>query len=108
MFQKTGVDGIMIGRGSFGNPWIFREIKYYLETGKFLEKPSNKEKLEIIKEHIDLAIKEKGEIAIKELRKHIAWYVKGLKNSSEFRNNINKIETRKELEKALEEYFKSL
>lgn len=108
MFQKTGVDGIMIGRGSFGNPWIFREIKYYLETGKVLEKPSNKEKLEIIKEHIDLAIKEKGEIAIKELRKHIAWYVKGLKNSSEFRNNINKIETRKELEKALEEYFKSL
>ena len=108
MFQKTGVDGIMIGRGSFGNQWIFREIKYYLETGKFLEKPSNKEKLEIIKEHIDLAIKEKGEIAIKELRKHIAWYVKGLKNSSEFRNNINKIETRKELEKALEEYFKSL
>ena len=108
MFQKTGVDGIMIGRGSFGNPWIFRKIKYYLETGKFLEKPSNKEKLEIIKEHIDLAIKEKGEIAIKELRKHIAWYVKGLKNSSEFRNNINKIETRKELEKALEEYFESL
>ena len=108
MFQKTGVDGIMIGRGAFGNPWIFREIKYYLETGKFLEKPSNKEKLEIIKEHIDLAIKEKGDIAIKELRKHIAWYVKGLKNSSEFRNNINKIETRKELEKALEEYFESL
>ena len=108
MFQKTGVDGIMIGRGAFGNPWIFREIKYYLETGKFLEKPSNKEKLEIIKEHIDLAIKEKGDIAIKELRKHIAWYVKGLKNSSEFRNNINKIETREELEKALEEYFESL
>ena len=101
MFEKTGVDGIMIGRGSFGNPWIFREIKYYLETGEFLDKPKNTEKLEIIKEH-------KGEIAIKELRKHIAWYVKGLKNSSEFRNNINKIETKEELEKALEEYFKSL
>ena len=108
MFEKTGVDGIMIGRGSFGNPWIFREIKYYLETGEFLDKPKNTEKLEIIKEHINLAVEQKGEIAIKELRKHIAWYVKGLKNSSEFRNNINKIETKEELEKALEEYFKSL
>ena len=108
MFEKTGVDGIMIGRGSFGNPWIFREIKYYLETGEFLDKPKNTEKLEIIKEHINLAAEQKGEIAIKELRKHIAWYVKGLKNSSEFRNNINKIETKEELEKALEEYFKSL
>ena len=108
MFEKTGVDGIMIGRGTFGNPWIFREIKYYLETGKMLEKPENNEKLEIIKEHINLAVEQKGEIAIKELRKHIAWYVKGLKNSSEFRNNINKIETKEELEKALEEYFKSL
>ena len=108
MLEKTGVDGIMIGRGSFGNPWIFREIKYYLETGEFLDKPKNTEKLEIIKEHINLAVEQKGEIAIKELRKHIAWYVKGLKNSSEFRNNINKIETKEELEKALEEYFKSL
>lgn len=108
MFEKTGVDGIMIGRGSFGNPWIFREIKYYLETGEFLDKPKNTEKLEIIKEHINLAVEQKREIAIKELRKHIAWYVKGLKNSSEFRNNINKIETKEELEKALEEYFKSL
>lgn len=108
MFQKTGVDGIMIGRGTFGNPWIFREIKYYLETGKFLDRPENTEKLEIIKEHINLAVEQKGEIAIKELRKHIAWYVKGLKNSSEFRNNINKIETKEELEQALEEYFKSL
>lgn len=108
MFEKTGVDGIMIGRGSFGNPWIFREIKYYLETGEFLDKPKNTKKLEIIKEHINLAVEQKGEIAIKELRKHIAWYVKGLKNSSEFRNNINKIETKEELEKALEEYFKSL
>ena len=108
MFEKTGVDGIMIGRGSFGNPWIFREINYYLETGEFLDKPKNTEKLEIIKEHINLAVEQKREIAIKELRKHIAWYVKGLKNSSEFRNNINKIETKEELEKALEEYFKSL
>ena len=108
MFEKTGVDGIMIGRGTFGNPWIFREIKYFLETGKKLAKPSNEEKLEVMKKHIDLAVEEKGEVAIKELRKHIAWYTKNLKNSSEFRNSINKIETKEELLKTLDEYFKTL
>ena len=107
MFEKTGVDGIMIGRASFGNPWIFREIKHFLETGKKLEKPSNFEKLEIIKEHINLAIAEKGENAIKELRKHISWYTKNMKNSSEFRNSINKIEDEDELFKVIEEYFKT-
>ena len=109
MFEKTGVDGIMIGRGSFGNPWIFRNIKYYLETKEKLEPPTNEEKLEVIKKHINLAIEEKGEeIAIKELRKHISWYTKNLKNSSEFRNRMNKIETKKELENILEEYFETL
>ena len=108
MFQETGVDGIMIGRGSFGNPWIFQKIIHFLETGEKLPDPSNEEKLKIMKEHIDLAVKEKGEIAVKELRKQIAWYTKSLKNSSEFRNSINKIETKKELIEKIEEYFKYL
>ena len=108
MFQETGVDGIMIGRGSFGNPWIFQKIIHFLETGEKLPDPSNEEKLKIMKEHIDLAVKEKGEIAVKELRKQIAWYTKSLKNSSEFRNSINQIETKKELIEKIEEYFKSL
>ncbi len=108
MFETTGVDGIMIGRASFGNPWIFRNIKHFLETGEKLPAPTNEEKLEIIKEHIELAIKEKGDIAIKELRKHIAWYTKNLKNSSEFRNSINVIENKDELTMKLEEYFKTL
>ena len=108
MFQETGVDGIMIGRGSFGNLWIFQKIIHFLETGEKLPDPSNEEKLKIMKEHIDLAVKEKGEIAVKELRKQIAWYTKSLKNSSEFRNSINQIETKKELIEKIEEYFKSL
>ena len=108
MFEKTGVDGIMIGRGSFGNPWIFRNIKHFLITGEKLPSPTNSEKLNIIKEHIDLAVEEKGEIAIKELRKHIAWYTKNLKNSSEFRNSINMIETKEQLIKTLNEYFETL
>lgn len=108
MFEKTNVDGIMIGRGSFGNPWIFRNIKHYLETGEKLPAPSNEEKLEIMKKHINLAVEEKGEIAVKELRKHIAWYTKNLKNSSEFRSKINTIETKGELLEMLEAYFKTL
>ncbi len=108
MFKETNVDGIMIGRGTFGNPWIFREIIHYLQTGEKLPKPTNEEKLEVIKQHIDLAVKEKGEIAVKELRKHIAWYTKNLKNSSEFRNKINTIEQEDELINYIDEYFKTL
>mgnify|MGYP001625114608 CR=1 FL=1 len=108
MFQYTGVDGIMIGRGTFGRPWIFKEIIEYLEKGKQMEEPSNSEKLAVIKKQIDLAVEEKGEIAVKELRKHIAWYTKNLKNSSEFRNSINQIETKTELVNKIEAYFKSL
>ena len=108
MFEKTGVDGIMIGRGSFGNPWIFQNIIHYLQTGEKLPEPSNKEKLEIVEEHIKLAIEEKGDIAVKELRKHIAWYTKNLKNSSEFRSCVNKIETEQDLKEKVKEYFNSL
>ena len=109
MFEYTGVDGIMIGRGSYGNPWIFNNIKYYLETGKKLPSPSLDEKLEVIKKHIELAVQEKGDtVATHEMRKHIAWYTKNLKNSSEFRNSINSVETSAELLKLLNEYFTSL
>ena len=108
MFEYTNVDGIMIGRGSFVNPWIFAQIRHYLETGNKKDKPSNAQKLEVIKKHIELAVEEKGEIAIKELRKHIAWYTKNMKNSSEFRAKINQIESKEELLENINEYFKSL
>ena len=108
MFEKTNVDGIMIGRGVFGNPWIFREIEYFLKTGKELEKPTNEEKLDIMKRHIELAVEEKGDVAIRELRKHIAWYTKNMKNSSEFRNKINTIETKQDMLKNIDEYFKNI
>lgn len=108
MFEETGVDGIMIGRGSFGNPWIFQKIAHFLKTGEKLPEPSNEEKLKIMKKHIELAVIEKGDIAIKELRKHIAWYTKNMKNSSEFRNSINVIERKEELINRLDEYFKIL
>ena len=108
MFEQTGVDGIMIGRASFGNPWIFKKIEHFLKTGQKLQNPTNEEKLKVIKKHIDLAVQEKGEIAVKELRKHIAWYTKNLKNSSDFRNEINQIETKEDLLTKIEEYFLQL
>ena len=106
MFEYTGVDGIMIGRGVFGNPWIFEKIKYFLETGEKLPEISNEEKLRVIKKHIELELQEKEEItAIREMRKHIAWYTKNMPNSSEFRNEINKIENKDELIKEVNKFF---
>ena len=106
MFEYTGVDGIMIGRGTFGNPWIFERIKYFLEIGEKLPEITKQEKLRVIKKHIELELQEKEEItAIREMRKHIAWYTKNMPNSSEFRCEINKIEDKDLLMKTVEEYF---
>ena len=106
MFEYTGVDGIMIGRGSIGNPWIFEQIAYYLQTGAKLPRPTPKEKFEILKKHIELAIQEKGEVvAINEMRKHIAYYTKNMPDSSSFRNEINHIDNKKELIEKIEQYF---
>ena len=105
MFEYTGVDGIMIGRGTFGNPWIFERIKYFLETGKKLQEVTPQEKLRVIRKHIELELQEKEEItAIREMRKHISWYTKNMPNSSEFRNEINKIEDKNELVKRIVEF----
>ena len=106
MFECTGVDGIMIGRGTFGNPWIFARIKHFLETGEKLPEISNKEKFRVIKEQIQLELENKPEVtAIREMRKHIAWYTKNMPNSSEFRCEINKIEDKDLLMKTVEKYF---
>lgn len=106
MFEYTGVDGIMIGRASIGNPWIFRNIMHFLKTGEKLPALSNYEKLEIIKEHINLSVESKGEIvAVKELRKHIASYIKNMKDATKMRDSINRIETKKELIEKIEEMF---
>ncbi len=106
MFEYTGVDGIMIGRGTFGNPWIFEKIRHYLEIGEKLPEVTSQEKLRVIKRHIELELKEREEItAIREMRKHIAWYTKGMKNATEFRNKINKIEDKNKLIQMVENYL---
>ena len=108
MFEQTNADGVMIGRAAIGNPWIFEQIINYLQN-KDERKISNKERLEIIIKHIDLVVNEKGEnIAIKEMRKHLAYYIKNLKNASKIREKINKIYTKEELISCLNEYFKDI
>lgn len=109
MFQETNVDGIMIGRGTLGNPWIFKKIIHYLETGEKLQEITNKEKLEVMQEHFDLLLKDKGEYtATREIRKHVAWYIKGLKNASVMRDRINSVQTKEEFKEILEEYFNQI
>ncbi len=109
VFKVTNADGIMIGRAAVGNPWIFKNIIHFLETGEKLNSVSPKEKLDIIKEHLNLEIIEKGEsVAIREMRKHISAYTKNLKDSSKFRVEMNKIEDKQKLINLLEDYFMNI
>lgn len=105
MFEYTNCDGIMISRKSLGNPWIFEQVQTYLKEGT-IRKIEKEEKLNTILEHINLEVIEKGEyIGIREMRKHICYYLKGEKNASEIRDKINHLETKKEVEETLVEYF---
>lgn len=100
MFEYTNCDGIMVARGAQGNPWIFNEINNYLKEGIIIERPNTKEILNTILRHARILIELKGEyIAVREMRKHISWYTKGMKNSSKIRRDINQIEDYKELVK---------
>lgn len=93
MLEHTKCDAIMIGRGALGDPWIFRRIKSYFENVNYIE-PSWNQKKEIIKEHLEIMLAEKGErIAALEARKHISWYLKGVENACSIRNEINRSET---------------
>ena len=104
MFDKTKVDGIMVGRAALGNPWIFKTI---LEGKEYV--PSIKERYDVILEHLNLAVQRDTElVAIPKMRKHIAWYLKGLKNSSVAKDAINKETTYEGVVKILKQYFDTL
>lgn len=107
MFEETGVDGIMIGRGTLGNPWIFKQIEDELNGKEF--SISNQEKLKIILEHLNYMLEDKPErVAVVEMRKHISWYIKNSKDASKVRDYINQITDKDELIKTLTEYFNSI
>jgi len=108
MFEQTGVDGIMIGRASLGNPWIFKEVISYLKEEKMLD-ISKEEKLQTILQHIEWEIEEKGEIVgVKELRKHMSAYIKNMPDATTIRERINKIDNKEELITCITEYFSSI
>lgn len=102
MLTETSCDGIMVGRGSQGNPWIFRQIVHYLETGEILAAPSMNERLDVIMRHLDMLVEHKGEyVAIREMRRHAAWYTKGLPYSAELRHRFNLAEKRSDFAEVL-------
>ena len=106
MLEKTKCDAIMIGRGAQGNPWIFKRINHYMRTGEILPEPTLEEKITTAIKHMNLAVAEHGDyVAVREMRKHIGWYLKGLKNSAKYRDQINKITDYKEVITMLEEYM---
>ena len=107
MLEYTGADGIMVARGAIGNPFIFSKIIDFLKSGNTKE-VTNEELKSVMIRHINLEVEEKGEYTgIREMRKHLAYYTKGLKNSSVIREHINTINSKDELVQALTEYFKS-
>ncbi len=105
MLDETGVDGVMIGRAALGNPWmIYRTVKY-LETGELMGEPGVREKMEVCKLHLDRLIALKNEnIAVREMRKHAAWYLKGIRGNAKVRNDVNLMNTREEFVTLLDEF----
>jgi nifR3 family TIM-barrel protein len=109
MLDTTGCDGVMIGRGALGNPWMLYRTVHYLETGELLPEPTAREKVEIAILHMDRLIALKGEtVAVREMRKHAAWYLKGLPGATRIKDLVNQQETREGMVKLLTGYVEEL
>lgn len=105
MLAETGCDGLMIGRGAQGNPWIFRQVTQYLATGEVLPLPTASERLSVMLRHLDMLVEYKGEyLGIREMRRHGAWYTKGLHHSSELRLKFNQAVCKEDFIAALDEF----
>uniref|UniRef100_UPI004056377F tRNA dihydrouridine synthase DusB n=1 Tax=Agathobacter sp. TaxID=2021311 RepID=UPI004056377F len=105
MYEQTGCDGFMIARGAQGNPWIFKQILHYFETGEHLGKPKFWEVKEMILRHANMMQEYKGEyIGMREIRKHAAWYTAGYPNSAKLRVMINEVQTYDELKACLDRF----
>ena len=108
MLDETGCDGIMIGRGAQGNPWIFREVTEYLDTGVIPPRPDPAQIRRVVERHAALQLAVKGEYTgVREMRKHLAWYTTGLPGSAKYRQMINSMETMEELLQSLDAVFQS-
>ncbi|NLZ92491.1 MAG: tRNA dihydrouridine synthase DusB [Firmicutes bacterium] len=102
MLKETGCDAVMLGRGVLGNPWLISRTVHYLATGELLPPPKPSEKISMALHHLELSVQAKGEhIAVREMRKHIAWYLKGLRGAASIRNQVMKATTKEEVIKIL-------
>lgn len=107
MLEETGCDMVMVGRGALGNPWIFREISAYLTSGVLLPSPGVYEKAAVMLRHIELLCRYKGEAhGMREARKHVAWYMKGLKGAAAFRREAGTLESLDDLKRLCEKIIK--
>lgn len=108
MLEQTGCDGIMIGRGAQGNPWIFRDVLSWLEKKELKPKVTAEEIIKTIIRHMNMLVELKGEhTGICEMRKHIAWYIKGMRNSAQIREKVFRLNTKDEILDLLKDYMKS-
>ena len=108
MYEETGCDGFMIGRRAKGNPWIFREMIHYFETGETLPRPSLEEVTDMMLRHGRMLIDFKGEyIGVREMRKHVSWYTFGFPGAAKLRDKVNHTETYQDLEQLLSQYLES-
>ena len=104
LLNRTGCDGVMIGRAAQGNPWIFRQVTHFLEKGELPAPPGKEEKRELILRHAAMLLACKGEYtAVREMRKHLAWYTAGMPHSARFRSMINAMETMEMLTESVEQ-----
>ena len=109
MMEETGCDAVMVARGAQGNPFIFRQINEYMSSGIVTTHPTWEEKLSVMKEHIYLMCELKGEkTGVRESRKHVAWYTKGMHSGAAIRNEVCQAETLSELMNIIDEYTKYL
>jgi len=109
MLELTGADGVMIGRGALGNPWMLLRTVQYLTTGELLPDPTPREKIDIALLHMERLIKLKGEsVAVKEMRKHLAWYLKGLPGAARVKDRIMEESDRGRIVSILNEYVESI
>ncbi|NVJ99111.1 MAG: tRNA dihydrouridine synthase DusB [Alphaproteobacteria bacterium] len=104
--SDSGADGVMIGRGTYGKPWLVGQVMQYLRTGEKISDPSLKEQLDVVLEHYDDILTHYGvEGGVRIARKHLGWYTKGLHSSAEFRNEMNRIEDPTKVKEALREFY---
>ncbi len=106
MMEETACDAVMVGRATQGNPWIFRQITHYLAAGELLPPPGMAERMDVLFRHLDMLLYYKGEyVGIREMRRHAAWYTKGLPHSNEMRLRFNQAESRQDFIDTVKRYF---